>query len=67
MTAALAFAQALLCPAGGCGTCRTCALAAARQHPDLHVISPTPPESNPKGPRADPHRRDPGRWNARRR
>lgn len=51
-TAALAFAQALLCPAGGCGTCRTCAQAAARQHPDLHVISPTPPESNPRGPRA---------------
>jgi DNA polymerase III gamma/tau subunit len=50
--AALAFAQALLCPRGGCGTCRTCALVAARQHPDLHVISPTPPESNPKGPRA---------------
>jgi DNA polymerase III gamma/tau subunit len=51
-TAALAFAQALLCPTGGCGTCRTCALVAARQHPDLHVTSPTPPESNPKGPRA---------------
>jgi DNA polymerase-3 subunit delta' len=50
--AALAFAQALLCPAGGCGTCRSCAMAAARQHPDLHVISPTPPEANPRGPRA---------------
>jgi len=50
--AALAFAQALLCPTGGCGACRACAQAVARQHPDLHVISPTPPESNPKGPRA---------------
>jgi DNA polymerase-3 subunit delta' len=52
MTTALAFAQALLCPAGGCGTCRVCALAAARQHPDLHLILPTPPEKNPRGPRA---------------
>lgn len=52
ITAALAFARALLCPAGGCGTCRACTLAAARRHPDLHVISPTPPEANPRGPRA---------------
>lgn len=52
MTTALAFAQALLCPAGGCGTCRACALVAARQHPDLHVIVPTPPETNPRGARA---------------
>lgn len=52
MTTALAFAQALLCPAGGCGTCRACALAAARQHPDLHLILPTPPETNPRGARA---------------
>jgi DNA polymerase-3 subunit delta' len=51
-TAALAFAQALLCTTGGCGTCRTCVLVAARRHPDLHVTAPTPPESNPKGPRA---------------
>lgn len=51
-TAALAFAQALLCPAGGCGACRACVLAAAGQHPDLHVIAPTPPETNPRGPRA---------------
>jgi DNA polymerase-3 subunit delta' len=51
-TTALAFAQALLCPAGGCGACRTCALTAARQHPDLHVIVPTPPETNPRGARA---------------
>jgi DNA polymerase III subunit delta' len=49
---ALAFAQALLCPTGGCGTCRACALVVARQHPDLHVIVPTPPETNPRGARA---------------
>lgn len=51
-TTALAFAQALLCPQGGCGRCRACQLVAARQHPDLHVIVPTPPETNPKGARA---------------
>ena len=39
MTTALAFAAALL------GS-------AARQHPDLHVLVPTPPETNPKGARA---------------
>lgn len=49
---ALAFAQALLCPERGCGRCRACTLVAAGQHPDLHVITPTPPESNPKGARA---------------
>ena len=48
-SAALAFAGALLCGKGGCGSCRDCRLAAARQHPDLHVIVPTPPERNPKG------------------
>ena len=47
--AALAFAGALLCAKGGCGACRDCRLATARQHPDLHVIAPTPPEKNPKG------------------
>jgi DNA polymerase-3 subunit delta' len=51
-TTALAFAQALLCPAGGCGACRACGLTAVRQHPDLHVIVPTPPETNPRGARA---------------
>lgn len=63
--AALAFAAALLCErvplgsgrrgapgADGCGACRGCALVRARQHPDLHVIEPTPPESNPRGARA---------------
>jgi DNA polymerase-3 subunit delta' len=48
-TAALAFAQALLCEKRGCGACRDCRHAAARQHPDLHVIVPTPPEKNPRG------------------
>jgi DNA polymerase-3 subunit delta' len=51
-TTALAFAAALLCERGGCGTCRACAAVAARQHPDLHVVAPTPPESNPRGARA---------------
>ncbi len=49
---ALAFAQALLCESGGCGTCRHCRMCEATQHPDLHVIVPTPPASNPKGARA---------------
>jgi DNA polymerase III subunit delta' len=57
-TTALAFAQALLCETplgetgGACGRCRGCRLGLARKHPDLHVIVPTPPESNPKGGRA---------------
>jgi DNA polymerase-3 subunit delta' len=52
-TAALAFATALLCERGtGCGACRGCKLADARQHPDLHVIVPTPPDDKPKGPKA---------------
>ncbi|MBI4246213.1 MAG: hypothetical protein HY728_07435 [Candidatus Rokubacteria bacterium] len=70
-TAALAFAQALLCETHGAGSppgqappgasraggprsneCQACRLVAARQHPDLHVLVPTPPESNPKGARA---------------
>jgi DNA polymerase III subunit delta' len=52
MTTARAFAQALLCATGeACGRCRSCALAASAQHPDLHVVVPTPPESNPKGAR----------------
>jgi DNA polymerase-3 subunit delta' len=54
--AALTFAEALLCEHpgadGGCGQCRACALMARRQHPDLHLMAPTPPERNPKGPRA---------------
>ena len=31
---------------------RGCSAAAAGSHPDLHVIVPTPPESNPRGARA---------------
>ncbi len=53
---AAVFAEALLCErasaVGGCGRCRACALVAKRQHPDLHLIVPTPPEQNPRGPRA---------------
>ena len=50
MTAARAFAQALLCETGeGCGRCRGCLLVAAGRHPDLHVVVPTPPDKNPKG------------------
>jgi DNA polymerase-3 subunit delta' len=52
MTTARAFAQALLCESGqACGTCHGCQLVARGQHPDLHVLVPTPPESNPKGAR----------------
>jgi len=52
MTTARAFAQALLCETGqACGTCRACQLVGRGQHPDLHVLVPTPPESNPKGAR----------------
>src|SRR3989441_5756426 len=35
-----------------CGRCQGCRLAAGRVHPDLHLIAPTPPETNPKGARA---------------
>jgi DNA polymerase-3 subunit delta' len=53
MTTARAFAQALLCETGAaCGRCRACALVAGGQHPDLHLLAPTPPETNAKGPRA---------------
>ena len=52
-TTALAFAQALLCETSvGCGRCRPCVLAVGGRHPDLHVVVPTPPETNPKGARA---------------
>lgn len=46
---ALAFAQACLCPRGGCGGCLACRRVAAGQHPDLMVIAPTPPKENPRG------------------
>jgi DNA polymerase-3 subunit delta' len=56
-TTALAFAAALLCEAderchGTRASCRACRLVEGRQHPDLHIVVPTPPESNPKGARA---------------
>ena len=59
-TTALAFAQDILCSGvrevgddrTACGRCRHCRLVAARQHPDLHVIVPTPPENKPRGARA---------------
>jgi DNA polymerase-3 subunit delta' len=46
---ALAFAQAALCAVQGCGTCAVCRRVAAGQHPDCHLITPTPPRDNPKG------------------
>ncbi len=52
MTTARALAQALVCEHHGCGACRACRLAQTGQHPDVHVIVPTPPERNPRGPRA---------------
>jgi len=42
-TAALAFAQALLCSSGGedaCGTCGACRKVAVGTHPDLRIITP---------------------------
>jgi len=37
---ARAFAAALLCPSGGCGECRACALALADKHPNVFVVEP---------------------------
>ncbi len=37
--AALAFAAALQCEAGGCGSCHSCVTAAAGSHPDIAVIN----------------------------
>ncbi|MGH9102742.1 MAG: hypothetical protein ACRDYD_07145 [Acidimicrobiales bacterium] len=36
--AAAAFAACLVCPDGGCGSCRHCRLALAGQHPDVAVV-----------------------------
>jgi len=36
--AALAFAAALTCPDGGCGTCEACSEALAGRHPDVVVV-----------------------------
>ncbi|MGH7277372.1 MAG: ATP-binding protein [Candidatus Rokuibacteriota bacterium] len=62
-TTALAFAAALLCDADkhpdrprdsrdDRGACRICAMVEGRRHPDVHVVVPTPPASNPRGGRA---------------
>ena len=45
---ALAFAQALVAPAGGPAAARV----ERGCHPDVRLVEPTPPEHNPKGPRA---------------
>jgi len=37
-TAALAFAQALICPEGGCGTCSDCSSAKSHGHPDVEIV-----------------------------
>jgi len=37
-SAAIAFAQALVCPQNGCGTCNACKSAANGAHPDVEVI-----------------------------
>lgn len=46
---ALAFAQALLCGSDGCGSCLACRKVERGLHPDVLLIGPTPPESNPRG------------------
>jgi DNA polymerase-3 subunit delta' len=46
--AALAFARALVAPAGGAAAARI----ERGAHPDVILIQPTPPEGNPKGPLA---------------
>jgi DNA polymerase-3 subunit delta' len=46
---AVAFAQALLCAARGCGTCAVCRRVAAGQYSDCRIVVPTPPRENPKG------------------
>ena len=37
-SAAVAFAQALICPNIGCGTCSDCRSAASSGHPDVEII-----------------------------
>ena len=37
-SAAVAFAQALICPNGGCGTCSDCNSAKTHGHPDVEII-----------------------------
>jgi DNA polymerase-3 subunit delta' len=38
-TAARAFAAAVQCPTGGCGTCSSCQTVAAGSHPDVEVVA----------------------------
>lgn len=38
--AAYAFAQAIVCPDGGCGQCDECRRAVRRRHPDIHYVAP---------------------------
>lgn len=38
--AAVAFTASLLCPQGGCGTCRACRLAMQGHHPNVFLIEP---------------------------
>ena len=40
-TAARAFAAALECPDGGCGTCHTCRGAMVGRHADVDIVTPT--------------------------
>ena len=54
--AALAFATALITRAAGAGAGRIADRIARGVHPDVHLLEPTPPESNPKG--APAHRVD---------
>lgn len=37
-SAAVAFAQALICPQGGCGECNECRSASSGSHPDVEII-----------------------------
>jgi DNA polymerase-3 subunit delta' len=39
-----AFAAALLCPRGGCGSCRACRLALAESHPNMLILEPGGPD-----------------------
>ena len=39
-SAAVAFAAALICPNGGCGTCQECRSALTGGHPDVEIIRP---------------------------
>jgi len=38
-SAAIAFAQSLVCPQGGCATCNECRSAKSHAHPDVEIVS----------------------------